>query len=101
MKRALTSIVAGIVVFAVWMTLVGYTSQDFIHEGPNSIFYEPIDWWVSTFVAQFWKMWPLVNVKNDMVKLVVGLTLVCGPFILILSAVFYSTLYAFRKKDRK
>ena len=96
MKQLLISFSGGLLLLCIWGIVVVVTSQDFTHEGPNSICFSPVDAWSKFLIDVGWTH--QVSSLRPILKYPIQVTAILGPFILILSAVVYLAIWLFRKK---
>src|SRR5687768_5795588 len=96
MKQLLISFTGGLLLFCVWIAIVVLTSQDFKHEGPNSIWFSPVDASSQFLIDIGWTQH--VSSLRPILRYPIQVTAILGPFIFILSAVVYLVIWLFRKK---
>lgn len=85
MKRLLISFGGGLLLLCVWGAIVVATSQDFAHEGPDSVWFSPVEAW-SRFLHDIgWARW--ISSLGLIPELILGFTMLLGPFVLALSVV--------------
>jgi hypothetical protein len=90
MKQVFASIGLGVLLFIAWCCIIVVTSQDFTHEGPNSVWATPIDWWgrVMYHSGISDALRPLGSTLSD----VVGFFVLFAPFIALFSLISFSVL---------
>jgi hypothetical protein len=86
-KQILISLSGGSLLLCIWGAIVVMTSQDFAHEGPNSIWFSPIDAWSRVVVYIGWAK--SVALFSPILGILLGITMLLGPFILALSVVVH------------
>ena len=85
MKKLLISFGGGMLLLCVWGAVVVATSQDFAHEGPNSVWFSPVEAWGRILIDIGWSRW--ISSLDPIPKYLLGFTMLLGPFVLALSAV--------------
>ena len=85
MKKILISIGGGLLLLCVWGAIVVATSQDFDHEGPNSVWFSPVEAWSRVLYDAGWVR--RVSSFSPILGLLLGFTMLLGPFVLALSIV--------------
>jgi hypothetical protein len=85
MKQILISIGGGLLLLCVWGAIVVATSQDFAHEGPNSVWFWPVEAWSRVLIDAGWSR--RVSTFSPILGLLLGVALLLGPFVLALSIV--------------
>lgn len=94
-KQLLISFSGGLLLLCVWGVIVVATSQDFIHEGPNSFWFSPVEVWgrvvVYTGLPKF------VSSFSPSLAVLLGLLMLLGPFLLALSVVTHLAIWLPRK----
>ncbi len=98
MKQVFISFGFGVLLFVVWCCIIVFTSQDFAHEGPNSVWAMPIDWWgrvikQSGFLGPLRTRWPTISE-------VVGFTVLVAPFITLFSVISFCVLRLLPKRPK-
>lgn len=97
MKQVFASFGCGVFLFLAWCCIIVFTSQDFAHEGPNSVWFAPIEWWGGVMRgAGFSRLHPLFG---STIFLVVGFFVLCAPFIALFSFVSFFVLRTFFKPN--
>ena len=87
MKRLLVSFSGGLLLLCVWGVVVVATSQDFAHEGPNSIWFSPVDAWSGVVISTGWPK--AAASLSPALGILVGAAMLLGPFHLALSVAVY------------
>ena len=78
MKQILASLGFGVLLFVAWCCIIVFTSQDFAHEGPNSVWYAPIGWWGGVIrQSGFLRGLPALG---STISLVLGFSVLAAPF---------------------
>lgn len=90
MKQFFASFGSGVLLFAVWCCIIVFTSQDFAHEGPNSVWFAPIDWWGSVIRESGFSR--VFSPFGSIIFLVVGFSLLFAPFIALFSFISFFVL---------
>jgi hypothetical protein len=85
MKRLLISFGGGLLLLCLWGAVVVATSQDFAHEGPNSVWFSPVEAWGRFLRDIGWSR--LISSLDPVPGFLLGVTVLLGPFVLALSAV--------------
>lgn len=85
MKQLLTSFGGGLLLLCLWGAIVVATSQDFEHEGPNSVWFSPVEAWGRFLIDIGWSRW--ISSLSPLPRYLLGFTMLLGPFVLALSAV--------------
>ncbi len=85
MKQLLISFGGGLLLLCVWGAIVVATSQDFAHEGPNSVWFSPVGAW-GRVLADI-GLSRQVSALPPAPRFLLGVTMLLGPFVLALSAV--------------
>ena len=85
LKQLLISFGGGLLLLCLWGVIVVATSQDFAHEGPNSVWFSPVEAWSRFLLDIGWSRW--ISSLSPIPSLILGLTMLLGPFVLALSAV--------------
>jgi ABC-type transport system involved in multi-copper enzyme maturation permease subunit len=104
MKRLFISLTCGIAILITWVALIIFTSQDFVHEGPNGLYAAPLYWWASilsdsVFHSHLWH-----RVASRLPKLAEEIIMLSGlfvPFILFFSSISYVILRYFSLHSSK
>jgi hypothetical protein len=91
MKRILLSVLCSVVILIVWGFLIVGTSQDFAHEGPNSRFFAPIDWWAYKYQTVAWNH--ALSKMPFAAQIIFGFVALLGPFLLLFSAISYGVIW--------
>jgi hypothetical protein len=94
-KQLLFSFSGALLLLCIWGVIVIMTSQDFVHEGPNSIWFSPIDAWSRVFVYIGWAK--SVALFSPILGILLGITMLLGPFVLALSVVVHLATILMRK----
>ena len=87
MKQLLISFGGGLLLLCVWGAIVVATSQDFAHEGPNSPWFSPVEAWSRVLMEIGWTRW--LSSFSLVPRLLLGFSMLLGPFVLALSFVAY------------
>jgi hypothetical protein len=95
MKQFFASFGSGVLLFLAWCCIIVFTSQDFTHEGPNSAWFAPIDWWGSVIGQSGFSR--VVSPLRSTIFLVVGFTVLFAPFIALFSFISFFGLRPFFK----
>ena len=96
MKKLLVSFSGGLFLLGVWSVIVVATSQDFAHEGPNSIWFSPVDAWSGVVIDTGW---PAAAASlSPALGVLVGAAMLLGPFHLALSVAVYLSVALMRPK---
>jgi len=95
MKRLLVSFGGGLLLLCVWIAIGVATSQDFPHEGPNSVWFSPIHAWGDFLFDIGWSR--RVSRLSPVPGFLLGITVLLGPFVLALSAVFDLAVWSLRR----
>jgi hypothetical protein len=95
MKRLLVSFGFGVFVLVAWICIIVFTSQDFAHEGPNSAWAAPMDWWGG--VMQRSSFSRLLKSLGSTGGLVVGFSVLFAPFIAMFSFISYLVLHLIQR----
>jgi hypothetical protein len=90
MKRVFVSFGFGVLLFIAWGCIIVFTSQDFAHEGPNSVWFAPIDWWGS--VMQWSGLSRALVARGSTIGLVVAFSVLVAPFITLFSVISFLVL---------
>lgn len=90
MKRLLVSFGGGLLLLCVWGAVVVATSQDFAHEGPDSVWFSPVEAWSRFLMDVGWSR--RVSRLSPIPRYLLGFTVLLGPFVLALSVVAHLTL---------
>jgi hypothetical protein len=85
MKQLLISFGGGLLLLCVWGAIVVATSQDFAHEGPNSVWASPVEAWSRFLIDIGWSRW--ISSLGPIPGYLLGITMLLGPFLLALAAV--------------
>lgn len=85
MKQILNSFGGGLLLLCVWGAIVVATSQDFPHEGPNSVWFWPVEAWSGVLKDMGWAR--RVSTFSPILELLLGVVMLLGPFVLALSFV--------------
>lgn len=99
MKQLLISFGAGLLLLCIWGTIVVVTSQDFAHEGPNSVWALPVEAWSRFLIDVGWSGW--ISSLRPIPGVVLGVTMLLGPFVIALSAVAHMTIWLLRRMFRR
>jgi|GEM_PF-6737082 len=91
MKQILTSFGGGLLLLCVWGAVVVATSQDFAHEGPNSVWFRPVEAWGGVLGDVGWSR--RVSSFSPLLGLLLGVVLLLGPFVLALSVVAHLAIW--------
>jgi hypothetical protein len=94
-KQFLISFCGGVLLFCVWIAIGVVTSQDFDHEGPNSIWFSPIDAWSSYLGNIVW--WRRFCSMFPNFKFLFQVAAILGPFVVTLSSVVHLAVWMLRK----
>ena len=95
MKHILISIGGGLLLLCVWGAIVVATSQDFAHEGPNSVWFSPVEAWSRVLFDLGWAR--RVSSFSPILGLLLGVAMLLGPFVLALSAVARLAVWSLRR----
>lgn len=95
MKQLLNSFVGGLLLLCLWGAIVVATSQDFAHEGPDSVWFSPVEMWSRFLFDIGWSRW--ISSLGPIPELMLGLTMLLGPFVLALSAVAHLAVWLIRR----
>jgi len=95
MKQLLISFGGGLLLLCVWGVIVVATSQDFAHEGPNSVWFSPVEAWSGFLFYIGWPLW--VSSLNPIPRYLLGFTMLLGPFLLALSVVAHMAACLLRR----
>jgi hypothetical protein len=95
MKQLLISFGGGLLLLCIWGAIVVATSQDFAHEGPHGVWASPVEAWGRFLIDIGWSRW--VSSLSPIPKLVLGVTMLLGPFVIALSAVAHMTVWLLRR----
>jgi len=99
MKQILASLGSGVLLFLAWCCIIVFTSQDFAHEGPNSVWYGPIGWWGGVIrQSGFLRGLPALG---STISLVVGFSVLAAPFITLFSFISFAVLRLFHKMQKQ
>ena len=85
LKQLLVSFGGGLLLLCVWGAVVVATSQDFPHEGPNSVWFSPVEAWSRFLIDVGWSGW--VSSLSPIPRYLLAVTVLLGPFVLALSVV--------------
>src|ERR1043165_1975702 len=99
MKQLLISFGTGLLLLCIWGVIVVVTSQDFAHEGPNSVWASPVEAWSRFLIHVGWSERVLSRIPLPQV--VLGVTMPLGPFVVALSAVAHMTIWLLRRIARR
>ena len=95
MKQILASLGSGVLLFLAWCCIIVFTSQDFAHEGPNSVWYGPIGWWGGVIrQSGFLRGLPALGST-------ISLVVVTAPFITLFSFISFAVLRLFHKMQKQ
>jgi hypothetical protein len=94
-KQPLISFCGGLLLLLVWFVIIALTSQDFTHEGPNSIWFLPIDVWSQVIV--YLGLIKSVSSFSPILGVLLGFVMLLSPFVLALSAVVHLASRFLRK----
>ena len=95
MKQLLISFGGGLLLLCVWGAVVVATSQDFAHEGPNSVWFSPVEAWGRFLIDIGWTRW--VSSLSLAPRYLLGVTMLLGPFVLALSIVAHLAAWLLRR----
>lgn len=95
MKQLLISFGGGLLLLCVWGAIVVVTSQDFAHEGPHGVWASPVEAWGRFLIDIGWSRW--VSSLSPAPKILLGVTMLLGPFVLALSLVFHLATWLLRR----
>jgi hypothetical protein len=95
MKQLLISFGGGLLLLCVWGAIVVATSQDFAHEGPNSVWFSPVEAWSRFLIDIGWARW--ISLLNPIPRYILGFTMLLGPFLLALSVVAHMVACLLRR----
>ena len=90
MKRLLASFGFGVFALVAWVCIIVLTSQDFAHEGPNSAWAAPMDWWGGVLRRSGFSR--LLGSLGSTGGLVVGFCVLFAPFIALFSFISFFVL---------
>jgi hypothetical protein len=100
MRQVLASIGFGVLLFAVWVGIIVLTSTDFPHEGPDTMWFAPIDWW--TGVLRWSGIPRLFSSMGQAVDLAGIVFFVAAPFIALFSVIsFYGLRFLSGRRAQK
>lgn len=85
LKQLLIGFGGGLLLLCVWGAIVVATSQDFTHEGPNSIWFSPVETWGRFLIDIGWSRW--ISKLHPVLRYLFGFTMLLGPFLIALSVV--------------
>ena len=85
MKHLLISFGGGLLLLCVWVAIGVATSRDFVHEGPNSPWFWPVEAWSRVLIETGWSRW--VSSLSPAPRFLLGVMVLLGPFVLALSVV--------------
>lgn len=94
MKQLLISLGGGLLLLCIWVAVGVATSHDFVHEGPNSPWFSPIDVWGRLLVEIGWSRW--ISSLSPVPGLILGFSMLLGPFVLALSVVAHLAMRLLR-----
>lgn len=90
MRQILASIGFGVLLFALWVGVIVCTSTDFAHEGPDSAWFAPIDWWTNVLrrsaIPRFFDLF------GSTVETAASLFAIAAPFIALFSVISFKAL---------
>jgi hypothetical protein len=95
MKRFLISLSCGAAFILAWIALVIFTSQDFVHEGPHSPYWIPLEWWArwSWVPVLDSSIWHHVGARlPNFAQIIIFLLVFFGPLVILFSAISYAIL---------
>lgn len=95
MKRLLISFGGGLTLLCVWGAIVVATSKDFAHEGPDSVWFSPVEAWSRVLRDIGWSR--LISSLSPTPELILGFTMLFGPFVLALSALAHAAAWSLRR----
>jgi hypothetical protein len=99
-KQVLASVGFGTLLFAAWVGIIIYTSTDFPHEGPDSAWFAPLDWW--TGVLRWLGIPRLFGALGSAVETAVSLFVIAAPFIALFSVIsFFALRFLKRRRMQK
>lgn len=88
MRRLLVSFSGGLLLLCLWGAIVVATSQDFAHEGPDSVWFSPVEAWSRFLIDVGWsRQVSRVSRLSPIPGFLLGVTVLLGPFVLALSVV--------------
>lgn len=90
MERVFASFGLGVLLFVAWCCIIVFTSQDFPHEGPNSAWFAPIEWW-SGIISES-RFLRAIRARGPNIFPVVGFSVLVAPFITLFSLISFSLL---------
>ncbi|MFL6228584.1 MAG: hypothetical protein ACJ741_07370 [Pyrinomonadaceae bacterium] len=95
MKQLFISFGGGLLLLCLWGAIAVATSQDFAHEGPNSVWFSPVDAWGRVLFDIGWSRW--VSSLSPLPKYLFGITMLLGPFVFALSVAVHLAARLLRK----
>lgn len=95
MKQLLVSFGGGLLLLCLWGAIVVATSQDFPHEGPNSVWFSPVEAWSRFLIDIGWSRW--ISSLHPIPKYLLGFTMLFGPFLLALSVAAHMAICLLRR----
>jgi hypothetical protein len=96
LKRLLISFSGGLLLLCIWGVVIVATSQDFAHEGPNSVWFSPIEKWSQLLIDLGWTS--RVSSFSPILMYPIQIAAIFGPFVLVFSAVAYLAANLMRKE---
>lgn len=95
LKQLLISFGGGLLLLCLWGAIVVATSQDFAHEGPNSIWFSPVEAWSRFLIDIGWSRW--VSSLSPIPRYLLGFTMLLSPFVLALSVAAHLGAWLLRR----
>lgn len=95
LKKLLVSFGGSLLLLCVWGAVVVATSQDFDHEGPDSVWFAPVEAWSRFLLDCGWTGW--VSSLSPIPRYLLAVTMLLGPFILALSVVAHLAAQLLRR----
>ena len=99
MKRVFASIGFGVLLLAAWICIIVFTSTDFVHEGPNSVWAAPIEWWGSLF--RWSGLGRVFRSLGRTAEEILIFPLLFAPFIVLFSFISYFALRLFARRFQR
>jgi len=98
MRQVIASVGFGMLVFAVWFSIIIYSAPDFFHEGPNTVWHAPINWWGS--ILHWIGISRLNRLLGRTSQEILIFPQLFGPFIALFSFISYFVLRTIARRSR-